>query len=196
MKGTTRIYCHTYFMCQMDTTSAGYGAALANHCATTVSLGDRVRHNSSRDVRCKKNPFSFFFTSNLSKEHMQSNTFLNEHSSAYTKLQQRAPQNHRTGFIIGRTVQAQTRKTENDWAYAGGKKQTNTIPQGPCVATLRGSLVCHSFQDHTKIYSLSSLLALKTCQCLISSLLLVFSSVPFLAVPSHLNGFSVSLHQS
>lgn len=180
----------------MDTPSVGYGAALVNHCATTVSLGDRVRDKSSRDVRCKKNPFWFFFTSNLSKEQMQSNTFLNELSSAYTKLQQRAPQNHRTGFIIGRIVQAQTRKTENDWAYAGGKKQTNTIPQGPCVATLCGSLVCHSFQDHTKRYSLASLLALKNCQCLISSLLLVFSSVPFLAVPSHLNGFSVSLHQS
>lgn len=79
---------------------------------------------------------------------MQSNMLLNEYWPAYTKLQQRAPQNHRTGFIIGRIVQAQTQKTENPWTYAGGKKQTHTISRGPCVATLFSSLVCHSFQDH------------------------------------------------
>lgn len=117
-----------------------------NPCwAIMAYLGDRVRHNSPH-VRCKKNIFFFFQTSDLSKEQMQSNKFLNEYSSAYTILQQRAPQNHRTGFVICRTVQAQTENTENDGGYAGGKKQTNTISQGPCVATLCSS---HSFWDHT-----------------------------------------------
>jgi len=55
---------------------------------------------------------------------MQSDKFLNEYLSAHTTLQQRTPQNHRTGFAICRIVQAQTGKTENDWSYAGGKKQT------------------------------------------------------------------------
>lgn len=71
-----------------------------------------------------------FFSSDLYKEQMHSNKFLNEYLSAYTIPRQRAPQNHRTGFVICRIVQAQTGSTENDWGYAGGKKQTNTISKG------------------------------------------------------------------
>lgn len=114
--------------------------------------------------------------------------FFYEYWPAHTKLQQRAPQNHRTGFIIGRIVQALT-QTENYWTYAGGKKQTHTILQGPCVATLCDSLVCHSFQGHTKRYSLSSLVALKICQCPTSPLLLVFSSPAFLSCSQSLEQF-------
>lgn len=148
-------------------------------------------------MRCKKNIFYFFFTSDLSKEQMQSNKFSNECSSTYAILQQRVPQNHRTGFVIGRTVQAQTGNPENDWGYAGGKKQTHTISQGPCVATPRGSLGCHSFQDHTKRYPLSSLLTLKSLSMPNQLTYYLFSLPhPFSAVPSHSSCFPVTLYQT
>lgn len=116
---------HQLGKAQVDTT-AGFWTALVKHAVQLwCLLGEVVRHNSSH-VRCK----NVFFSSDLYKEQMHSNKFLNESLSAYTIPRQRAPQNHRTGFVICRIVQAQTGSTENDWGYAGGKKQTNTISKG------------------------------------------------------------------
>lgn len=78
-----------------------------------------------------------------------------------------------------------------------GKKQRDTIPQGPCVAMLCSSLLCHSFQDHTKRHPISSSPALKTLSMPNQLTYYWFSlHYPFLAVPSHSNCFPVTLHQS
>lgn len=120
---------------------------------------------------------------------MQSNMLLNEYWPAYTKLQQRAPQNHRTGFIIGRIVQAQTRKTENPWTYAGGKNKHTQFHVGHVLLHCLVLWSAIPFRIIFKDILFSSLLALKTCQCLISSLLLFFSSPLFLSCCQSLEQF-------